>query len=504
MTFGDYVAVVRRRAGWIITSVVVCVLLSLAYSHHQAKKYQASSSVVITNVAPPAFLGGSGSSSSTTIDRQVATDATIADSAPVAELAVQQAGMAQDLNGKELLAASSVVPDTSANVLHFTVTAGGSDNAVTLANGYATAYLKYQNEQITNSTKGIITALNNQIAQLQTTPSQGARLASAKANLDALTTYISAVKGQTTRANATLATDAKKTQPKTSRNVLLAAAFGLAIGLILAFIIQAADDRVYSVRQFARLSLLPIIGKLPPMRSRLRNRPIREAPEPLKEQARTVAARLGFARNARHASTLLITSADPIIGSADVASWMAWGLAEVGNRVVLINMDIDHPDDPAPLLELSGINGMSDEGSTVAPNVSGGGSLVVATPGPSVAPHSPEMHLLVQRARDEADVVLINAPAITSSSAAVVLTELADAVVPIARLPRTRRGDIARLLDALGGIPTATLGAIVVGGEDYAEPESAPAVSHQERPRADSAHGAQLEQWAGDVISQRR
>jgi uncharacterized protein involved in exopolysaccharide biosynthesis len=38
LTFGDYVAVVRRRIWWVIGAVAVCLLLALAYSKQQTPK----------------------------------------------------------------------------------------------------------------------------------------------------------------------------------------------------------------------------------------------------------------------------------------------------------------------------------------------------------------------------------------------------------------------------------------------------------------------------------
>jgi capsular polysaccharide biosynthesis protein len=236
---GDSLAVVRRQAGWMIGSLVVCVLLALAYSQLQARKYQASSSVLIPTV---------GGSSAPTIDRRVAADATIARSTAVADLAVQQAGMAQDMSGKDLLAASAVTPDTSVNpgVLHFTVTASGADNAVQLANRYAKAYLMYQRRQLKknrSSGKAGLESLQRQIAKLQMRPSQVAKLAAARAKLDEqLTAYLNTVTMLAGLPNE--GTQGWLTQrSRTSRNVRLASLFGLAVGLILAFVTELLRGR---------------------------------------------------------------------------------------------------------------------------------------------------------------------------------------------------------------------------------------------------------------------
>lgn len=212
----DYPAVVRRQAAWIIGSAVVCVLLSLAYSYHEAK-YVASSSVDVPTVATPL------SRTPLTIVRGAAP----ADTLPVAKLAVQQAGMPH-MSGKDLLAASAVVADTRAKVLRFTVTANSADRAVKLANGYANAYLNYVSQQL----KTMVRRVRAHMAQL--TKSQGAKLPALKADANRLN-YLATALALTKPPNE--ATRASPTS-KTSRNVLLAAVFGAAVGLILAFVTE--------------------------------------------------------------------------------------------------------------------------------------------------------------------------------------------------------------------------------------------------------------------------
>jgi Mrp family chromosome partitioning ATPase len=114
---------------------------------------------------------------------------------------------------------------------------------------------------------------------------------------------------------------------------------------------------------------------------------------------------------------------------------------------------------------------------------------------------SPGLHLLLEDARQHAEIVLVNAPALTDSSFAVVLTGLADALVISARLPRTRTGDVTRLRDALSGTPTPPLGAVVVGGEGYPDAASVPPMAPGEGGRNGGLQGGS--KWAGDVVSRR-
>lgn len=513
LTFGDYVAVVRRRVWWVIGAVVVCMLLALAYSQHQTPKYQAESTVVVGNVTPPAFFGGGGGSSGTSIERYVATQATIGSSTTVAKNTVQDGRVkGASITPQQFVAMSTVAADSTANTLHFTVVASSSDLAVNLANAFADQYVKYSKTLLTNSTAKTISELQAEISG-GFGPSQGTAIATARANLQELQTFVNAQEAQTAVSN--YAQSATKAQPKTTRNLLIGLAFGIALGLALAYIIDAADDRIYSVRQFAAASGLPVIGKLPPLRARLRKRSVEEVGNLTREQARVIAARLAFARNASHAKTLLVTGPDPVGGSSDVSTWLAWGLAEIGHRVVLIDLDYAHGDVAAELLSLPGVGvgasgvierGGSFEKAGVSVAVPGSGSLTVISPGPPpVDPlrvaTSPGLHLLLEEARQHAEIVLVNAPALTDSSFAVVLTELADALVISARLPRTRTGDVTRLRDALSGTPTPPLGAVVVGGEGYPDAASVPPMAPGEGGRNGGLPGGS--KWAGDVVSRR-
>ena len=143
LTFGDYLAVVRRRMWWVIGAVAVCLLLALAYSKHQTPKYQAEATVVVGNVTPPPSFGGGGGSSGTSIERYVATQATIGSSTAVAKNTVQDPRVkGASITPQQFVAISTVAADSTANTLHFTVVAHSSDLAVNLANAFADQYVQ--------------------------------------------------------------------------------------------------------------------------------------------------------------------------------------------------------------------------------------------------------------------------------------------------------------------------------------------------------------------------
>ena len=182
LTFGDYVAVVRRRMWWVIGAVAVCLLLALAYSKHQTPKYQAEATVVVGNVTPPPAFGGGGGSSGTSIERYVATQATIGSSTQVAALTVQDPkARAGSISPKQFVAMSSVTADSTANTLHFTVVAHSADQAISLVNAFAYQYMQRAKTLLDAATQPTIDGLNRAIAGYG--PNQVTALQTARANL---------------------------------------------------------------------------------------------------------------------------------------------------------------------------------------------------------------------------------------------------------------------------------------------------------------------------------
>jgi Mrp family chromosome partitioning ATPase len=200
------------------------------------------------------------------------------------------------------------------------------------------------------------------------------------------------------------------------------------------------------------------------------------------------------------------------VGSSEASAWLAWGLAEIGNRVVLLDVDTARAGEASAMLELPQRNapsrrkrsdGTAFEQQLIERETPAGGRLS-ALPATAAADASATLTPagvggFLQRVRDDADVVLLNVPAITDSSWALVLTEHADAMVVVARLPRTRRADVARLRDAVAWTPTPALGAVVVGGEGHADPASAPPMTSSNGAKKDPLT---LESWARDIVSQ--
>jgi Mrp family chromosome partitioning ATPase len=137
-------------------------------------------------------------------------------------------------------------------------------------------------------------------------------------------------------------------QPKPIRNLAVAGALGLILGLLAGFVREQFDDTVRSVEdaeqafgQVATVTLSPgIVGYHPFDRSQGKR-----ADPVLTELAlqRLRASVLWSPESTEAARTLLVTSANPAEGKTTIAANLAVLMAIEGRNVVVVDVDLRHP-----------------------------------------------------------------------------------------------------------------------------------------------------------------
>jgi capsular exopolysaccharide synthesis family protein len=190
---------------------------------------------------------------------------------------------------------------------------------------------------------------------------------------------------------------------------------------------------------------------------------------PAAEHLRTIRSRLLGVFKEHGYRSLLVTSPGRGDGKTLTASNLALLLAaEIGRRVLLVDGDLRKP----AVHRLFGVTqapGLSD----VALGRVGWTNVVVQAPwnGLSVVPagtpvgstaellNGPAAREFFQEARAAFDFVVIDAPPVLPVADAMVLADLADAVLLVARTERTPRQAILDALDALAG--TTLLGVVL-------------------------------------------
>ncbi len=247
-------------------------------------------------------------------------------------------------------------------------------------------------------------------------------------------------------------------KPNVPLNLGLGVLLGMGLGVTLAFLQEQLDDTVRDQEDVARLANAPVLGTVPLLQAR-EGRALPgggdETDGRVMEPYRTLRYNLGFVTPGKGGRVVLVTSASPLEGKTTTAINLALAAASSGRRVILADSDLRRPS-VHRVLNLNGTKGISDvlvgeaELSEVVHELPatrpagkpGGdgqgypGGLRVLTagrraPNPTDLLDSEEMRELVERLRQEADLVIFDSPPLLSVADGLVLATLSDAILMV-------------------------------------------------------------------------
>ena len=262
-----------------------------------------------------------------------------------------------------------------------------------------------------------------------------------------------------------------KVAPRTKRNIAIAAALGLVLALLAAFLSEHFDRRLRSRESVEDRFGVPVIGQIPFDRQGQRGRrttvPRESGAEA--EAFRAVRANLQYLGVERPLRTILVTSASPQQGKTTVTAGLAAAIARSGATTVAVEGDLRRP----RLDEAFGI-GNSRRGLTnilvgtasfedvvvqvplatqdPSGDQSAGGVALLPSgplpPNPSELLSSAQMRQLLEQLAASYDDVLIDSPPLLPVADALELARVVDGVVLTARRNRATTDD-AREVRAL-------------------------------------------------------
>jgi non-specific protein-tyrosine kinase len=259
--------------------------------------------------------------------------------------------------------------------------------------------------------------------------------------------------------------------PNVLQTVLMAAAIGLALAAGGALLIEFLDDTVKTPDDVKRAANLPTLGSV----ARLENGAaasnliaVHDPLSPVTEAYRAVRTSIRVSSVDKPLRTLVVTSSQPSEGKTTLVANLGVVMAQAGNRVVLVDTDLRrsalHKKFDVPnregltnaLLEDEPVPGSWLRETEVD-------NLRVLTsgplpPNPSELLGSQKMRRLIERLKDEADVVLFDTPPILFVTDAAVLAMETDGVLLLAASGRIRRATVLQAAQRL-----QQLGATIVG-----------------------------------------
>jgi tyrosine-protein kinase len=512
-SLGDYLHVIRRRKWLILTITTVFFFGALVRSAQQDALYSASAEVLLSRTpVVTEITGGTDQTFSQQPDRVAKTEAAVAGVPAVAQRVLRAAGIS-DMTAEQFLAQSSATAKTDADLLVLTVKAGDAERAALLASEYARQFSEYRKELDTAALHSARVGVEEQIAGLRESKNvDQALLSILQAKAQQLETAEALATGNTSVIREPTAADATKIRPRTFRDAVLAGAIGLLLGIVVAFLRDAVDTRIRSSDEIADRLGVPLLARIPepPRPLQMSDRIVMLAdPNGREAEAfRMLRTNLDFVNVERGARTIMVTSSSQREGKSTTVANLALALASAGKNVVLVDLDLRRPylhrffdvgsepgvtnvvleqasveealskvwasepaktsEQPVPATTSRGARtkrAATGESNGRAP----AGSVLEVIPSGTVPPNPGEfvsargLGALLDRLRERADFVLIDAPPMIGIGDAMTISAKVDGIVLIARMNGLRRPLLFELHRLLETSPASLLGFVVTG-----------------------------------------
>lgn len=283
--------------------------------------------------------------------------------------------------------------------------------------------------------------------------------------------------------------------PLGSRNTALGGIAGTLLGVLAAFAIENSQDVFYDFEQLKRTIKLPILGVIPfyrqlnkpqiPNASNVvkfspkedRHRPRETDVETPQEKSSvfieafcSLYTRFKSINSDTSAHSIVVTSATKGDGKSTVATNFAQMAAWAGQRVLLVDADLEHPQ-LHETLNLSNRRGLSEvlsQGLDISQAIQQSpkeDNLFVLTagnipPNPAKLLSSKKMQNFIERSQAHFDLVVYDTPYLLGRIDANILAAQSDGVVLVTGLRKTPRSSIKQVLEELKTSRISVLGMV--------------------------------------------
>ena len=280
--------------------------------------------------------------------------------------------------------------------------------------------------------------------------------------------------------------------PRKSVNLTMGLLCGLALGLVVSFLIEALDTNIKTIFDIEERIGLPMLGVVPQVDAKLLSPEtfVQDATSPLPgawsrlaEAYRSLRTTILLSRAGTPPQVILVSSAKPSEGKTSITTLEAIVFALNGARVLLIDSDLRRPSVHlrfriANKVGLTSVlTGKSNLQDAIV-KVPAVPTLHVLPAGP-IAPMPAEllgslqMQRLVEGLRASYDFILIDTPPVLTVTDAAVLVSISDGVVLVLRYGQASRNVVARaseiLLRSGAHLLGVVLNAVDLQSSDYAE-----------------------------------
>ena len=265
----------------------------------------------------------------------------------------------------------------------------------------------------------------------------------------------------------------KPTKPRKTINVIFGFAFGLFLGICIAFVIEFFDDAIKSPTDVETFLKLPFLGLIPAI-NRLHGdsaieRIVTEHPKgTIAEAYRTIRTNILFSSD-KASKQLVVTSAGPGEGKTSTAVNICEVMATAGDRVLLLDADMRRPR-VHKIFDLKNV-GLSNylTGNAELENVIHKSPIETMSiipagpipPNPVELLNNPRLGELLKAVDSKFDRIIIDMPPVVAVTDAAILARQSDSVIFVVHGGKAHRDIVKRGVEDLNKIGAHISGVIL-------------------------------------------
>ena len=501
LTLRDYLSVLWRRK-WIILLVVVVATASAFYfSYRQTKLYEASADLIYEkplDISNPLTGQGYTDPNERALElRSVGSVLASPDMESRAKAVLKEKGVA--VTGIEVSAApvqddAAGSTATSGNVVRITATSPYPERAAAAANAYAAAYISWRKERTQLQITTGIDALREELAGFEGAAKQSTEYLVLAQRLQDLKLLEATATGNF-RMLVPATVPETPISPKPLRSAILGFGVGLFAAIGLAFLLEQFDTRLRHADDAARILRLPILGRIPRISKRLLGESAVVAlshPDGHPAEAfRLLRTNLEFMRVDEDVRSLLVTSSVQGEGKSVCVANLAVTLAMGGKKVFIVDADLRRPrqqayfgldnrkgvstvvtgqtslDEALQKVYLDPVTGANDvDYKTWARGSESLSRVYVLTsgplpPNPGEIVSSKRFAAVIETLTEEADVVIVDSPAMLAVGDTPALASMVDGLVFLVDMHVAKRPMLQQAADQLMRLPCRILGIVL-------------------------------------------
>jgi capsular exopolysaccharide synthesis family protein len=476
--------VLRRRAPWILLCFVLVAGAAFGFSRQQTKKYTATASLVFSNNQLAQQVAGLSVANSSNQQAVQNTNLKLVELGDMAEKTALRLG--RGLTKERVRESLSISAQGESNIVNVAATATSPALAADVANTYTRQFVSEQQNSNHKYYASALALVEKQLRVLSPQEKASTAGLALQDRAQSLGTLAELKNGNVQVAQeATVPTS--PSSPKTARNTALGAVLGLLLGLGVALLLERFDRRIREPKDLEAVYGLPLLGVVPESTALSREAKSKKngnavLPSSEAEAFQLIRAHLRYFNVDRELRTLLVASAAPGDGKTTVARHLASAAARMGSRVLLLECDLRRPTIARALdvqsgpgladvligaiplneaIQTVGLNSPSAAGKERALDVLVAGAALPPNPGELIESHA--METVLERAKSQYDLVVIDTPPLTAVSDAFPLLSKVDGVVIVGRVGRNRRDVAQHLHETLAGAGAPLLGVVANG-----------------------------------------